>query len=131
MDANAILSALIGGKASRVFAKARNIDFVTSASVIEEIQEYIPVLAQEKKLDRKTMEAIFSLLPLEIVPKEAYNDHIPAASAMVGWRDPEDVELLALALAMGCPIWSNDNDLKELTGIKVYTTAEILQQITN
>ncbi|WP_279221023.1 PIN domain-containing protein [Desulfofundulus salinus] len=44
----------------------------------------------------------------------------------MGKRDPEDVELVALALALKCPVWSNDNDLVELKQIKTYTTAEML-----
>ena len=41
-----------------------------------------------------------------------------------GRRDPEGVELLALALHLSLPVWSNDDDF-ELTGIEWYTTAEL------
>ena len=48
---------------------------------------------------------------------------------MIGKRDPDDVELVALALALGCPVWSNDNDLVELKEIEVYPTAVMLKKL--
>ncbi|GAB6273561.1 MAG: PIN domain-containing protein [Peptococcaceae bacterium] len=129
VDANVVLSALIGGKANRVFAEAKDVKFVTTASVISEIKEYIPVLAKKKGLSKDVMEAAFSLLKLEVVSSETYSEQIPAAMILIGKRDPEDVEIVALALALKCTVWSNDNDLVELEQIKTYTTAEMLRLV--
>ncbi|RJQ24799.1 MAG: PIN domain nuclease [Peptococcaceae bacterium] len=126
VDANVILSALIGGKAGRVFVEANGIEFVTTSGVVGEILEYIPVLAQKKSLNRNIMETAFSLMTVEVIPDETYSGWIPAALDLIGKRDPDDVELVALALALGCPVWSNDNDLVELKELKVYTTAVML-----
>ncbi|KUK41323.1 MAG: putative ribonuclease VapC [Clostridia bacterium 62_21] len=120
MDANVVLSALIGGKASKVFAGAKGVEFITTANVVAEILEYVPVLARKKGLNREVMEAAFNLLGLEAVQEEIYSQQIPAALGLIGKRDPDDVELVALALALGCPVWSNDNDLVELKEIEVY-----------
>jgi predicted nucleic acid-binding protein len=53
----------------------------------------------------------------------------PTALGLIGERDPDDVELLALALAFDCPIWSNDNDLKDVAEAKVFTTAVMLRRL--
>ena len=129
MDANVVLSALIGGKAARVFVEAKALRFVTTAGVVGEVEEYIPVLAQKKGLSREVLEAAFSLLGLEVFKRETYSGLIPAAVDLIGKRDPVDVELVALALTLGCPVWSNDNDLVELKRIKTYTTAEMLRML--
>jgi predicted nucleic acid-binding protein len=42
--------------------------------------------------------------------------------------DPNDKDYFALALKLGCPIWSNDKELKKQGSVKVYTTEEILNQ---
>jgi len=126
VDANVILSALIGGKAIRVFIEAKELKFVTTDRVVGEVREYIPVLAKRKNLSRNVMEAVFSLLELEVVEKEAYLQHVPKALELIGRRDPDDADLVALALALNCPVWTNDNDLVELKEIKTLTTAEIL-----
>jgi predicted nucleic acid-binding protein len=47
------------------------------------------------------------------------------ARKRIGRRDPDDVELLALAIQLNVPLWSNDNDF-ENTGVVWYTTASLL-----
>jgi len=39
--------------------------------------------------------------------------------------DPKDVPYIALALKLGCAIWSNDKALASVAGIKVYSTQEL------
>ncbi len=41
-------------------------------------------------------------------------------------RDEHDIELLALAIKLHIPVWSNDGDFKS-SGIEVYTTARLLK----
>jgi predicted nucleic acid-binding protein len=43
-------------------------------------------------------------------------------------RDPEDADLLALALQLEIPVWSNDNDFKG-TGVRWYTTARLMKAL--
>ncbi len=43
-------------------------------------------------------------------------------------RAPDDVPLLALALAMGIPVWSNDDDFRT-AGVVWYTTARLLKKL--
>jgi predicted nucleic acid-binding protein len=54
-----------------------------------------------------------------------YEKSIPEARRRIGRRDPDDVDILALALHAGIPVWSNDNDF-EGTGVDWFTTAELL-----
>ena len=130
MDANAVLSATIGGKALEIFSRAQHLKFVTASSVVEEVRRYLPVLAKKKGLPLGLMEAVLDLLPLEVVPPEVYADRLEEANARIGWRDPADVPLLALAMALGCPVWSNDDDFADLEGVEVYTTAALLAELS-
>ena len=43
-------------------------------------------------------------------------------------RDEDDVELLALALKMKLPVWSNDSDYKN-AGTEVYAAARLLKKL--
>ena len=45
------------------------------------------------------------------------------AQRRIGDRDPEDADVLALALHLRVPVWSNDRDF-ERTGVERYTTAQ-------
>jgi len=46
----------------------------------------------------------------------------------IAWRDPDDAELLALALHFKVPLWSNDNDFEDC-GVEWFTTAELLRKL--
>jgi predicted nucleic acid-binding protein len=43
-------------------------------------------------------------------------------------RDPEDAHALALAWALGLPLWSNDRDF-EGQAVERYTTARLLHAL--
>jgi predicted nucleic acid-binding protein len=64
-----------------------------------------------------------------VVDQPIYFSALPAARKLIGKRDPDDVEILALALFMGIPLWSNDNDF-EKSGVEWYTTAELLRKLS-
>lgn len=62
---------------------------------------------------------------LQRFPRKVYAASLPDARKRIGRRDPDDVELLALALQLKLPVWSNDNDF-ENTGVVWHTTASLL-----
>ena len=45
---------------------------------------------------------------------------------LIGWRDPKDVPVLALALRLRLPVWTEDRDFENLPGVSVYKTADLL-----
>ncbi|RLG24822.1 hypothetical protein DRN85_07025 [Methanosarcinales archaeon] len=40
--------------------------------------------------------------------------------------DPDDIDLLALALKLNCPIWSQEKTFKSQSRIKVFSTSDLL-----
>ena len=121
-----ILSAVIGGRAGKPFLRPDRPEFVTTASVIGEVKEYIPVLCRKKRLNSDLAFAILRRLPVREVPEDEYSAFLPKAAELIGHRDPDDVHLTALALSLGCPVWSNDSDFKDIEGIAVYDTRDFL-----
>ncbi len=43
--------------------------------------------------------------------------------------DPDDIQYFALALKLGCPIWSNDKALKEQNTVEVISTGELIDNL--
>ena len=41
--------------------------------------------------------------------------------------DEKDAPILALAMQLGCPVWSNDRHFQRQTIVKVYTTEDIVK----
>ncbi|MCL5985974.1 MAG: PIN domain-containing protein [Actinobacteria bacterium] len=123
-DSNVVLSALIGGRALRVFAEA-NFVIITTEFNLNEVRQYTPALSKKYRIDQEVLDIQFRLLNLKPFPKEHYSKFISQASGLMAGRDPKDADLLALALKENIPIWSNDKDYQN-TGVKLLTTAELL-----
>lgn len=124
VDANPILSAVIGGSALKGFWDSRLL-LHTTVHTVGEVLEYLPRLAQRTGIPIQEALASLYLLPLTPHGRPFYRSKIAKASKLIGDRDPDDVDLLALALKLKIPIWTNDKDF-ENAGIATYTTAQLL-----
>ena len=124
-DANVLLSALIGGQAVRVLRHTAIEEILTTEATLAEVQEYAPLLAQKKRLPLDVVLLAAATLPVTTVPRSVFTSSLSEARRRIGRRDPDDVEILALALHLDVPVWSNDNDFED-TGIVWYTTAALL-----
>ena len=65
-------------------------------------------------------------LPVTVADRAEYRRQIAEAGRRMRRRDPNDVDVLALALHLKLPVWSNDNDF-EVGGIEWHPTAELLK----
>jgi predicted nucleic acid-binding protein len=63
---------------------------------------------------------------IKIAPFDRYCQKIKDASEIMKEIDEKDAPILALALLLCCPIWSNDKHFKRQKTTKVYTTADLL-----
>ena len=124
-DANVILSAVLGHAALRIFTRFQ-VKVVSTEGALAEVREYLPRFAQINKITPEVLEGQLRLLAIEVVPREKYKRRFKEAKRRIGKRDPDDVDLLALALSLRIAVWSNDNDFEEAR-VEWYTTAELLK----
>lgn len=127
VDANPILSAVIGGKARSVFLNAEHISFYTTLFNFKEVEKYIPTLASKRSLPLDDLYLALSTLPISVCDVEFYKDTLKKAESLIGERDPDDIHLLGLSLKLSCPIWSNDKDFDDV-GIKIYSTLALIRK---
>jgi predicted nucleic acid-binding protein len=127
-DANVLLSAVIGGRAKAVLEHPSVTEVLTAEATLAEVQEYATQLATKKRLSLDVVLLAVASLPVRLVERATYEKRIPEAKRRIGRRDPDDVEILALALHAGVPIWSNDNDFEGI-GVDWFTTAELLAKL--
>lgn len=66
--------------------------------------------------------------PVQIHERTEYADQIEKAGRLIAERDPEDVDVAALALKLNVPVWSNDNDFEAFPQGR-YTTAQLLRAL--
>lgn len=125
VDANPILSALLGGKAKRLFFECGFKEFAVADTVFHEVRSYVPRMAKKLGASPEFIFYALDLLPLTVYQPQAYRRSLKKAKIQIAHRDPRDVEVLALALELNWPIWTNDKDFEDAS-VETHTTAELL-----
>jgi len=129
VDANPIISALLGGAALRAFWNDAVKEWATTQFTVDEVLPYLSRLAGKIHVPEELIRLELELLPLTIYKRESYRDLISEAKRRIAERDLNDVDLLALALKLDYPIWTNDHDFEQ-TGPTLYTIATLLEVLS-
>lgn len=127
-DANALLSAVLGGRANLILQHPEVEEVLTTEETLDEVQEYALGLARKKRLHEDLVLLAVATLPVTVVERKTYASGIAEASRRIGSRDPDDIPILALALTLKVPLWSNDRDFKDV-GVEWYTTERLLRRL--
>ena len=127
-DANVLLSAVLGGRARLILESLQIDEVLTTESVLAEVREYAVVLAKKRNLPADILLLSVASLPVTIVERSAYGGSLALAKKRIGRRDPDDVEILALAIQFEIPIWSNDNDFED-AGVRWHRTEDLLREL--
>jgi predicted nucleic acid-binding protein len=125
-DSNVLLAAVARRAAWRVFESARDLLFVTTEMTIAEVHKYAPEFADRYGFEVEVLHEAIELLPVRRYAETMYGAYLAEANRLLAHRDPDDVHLLALALRLEVPVWSNDSDFRGLP-IEVFTTAQLLK----
>ena len=83
-------------------------EILTNEVTLAEVREYASQLAIKRRLAVDMVMLAVATLPVTTVARSEYSPCIAEARKRIGRRDPDDVELLALAMQRGIPVWSND-----------------------
>ena len=131
-DANAVVSALIGGRASVAFGSLSLPPVHAADAVRQEVLEWLPKLAAKRGLDLGLRLALFQLLPIRWADETEYELREAEARRRMRQRDEEDWPSVALALALSesrtVAIWTNDKDFG-VAGIETITTGKLLDRL--
>jgi predicted nucleic acid-binding protein len=127
-DANALLSAVLGGRARLILQNPEVDEVLTAEETLDEVQEYAPVLARKRRLYEDLVLLAVATLPVTVIERKNYASGIAEASRRIGHRDPDDIPILALAITLKVPLWSNDKGLED-AGVEWYTTERLLRRL--
>ena len=127
VDANILFSFFKKDSFTRRFILSHpEIELFTPLYVFDELEEH----KEEIKSKARIGDIVFELSKKElleyvtIVPLDEFEDSW--AEAKQTSPDPDDAEYLAVALSLGCAIWSKDRDLKEKQSrVKVFSTSDM------
>jgi len=125
VDSNVLFTFFWEKSTSRELFLKQDLELFSPELAIHEIDKYAQDIMRKAKLSRSEFEKIKGELEvlIEIIPLEEYSSFLERARRIC--PDPNDVDFVALALKLKCPIWSND---KELRGkdFRVWNTREVI-----
>jgi len=127
IDANILIRGTLGPRVRTLLGtNAGTMVFLAPQTVPDEAREHLEELIVSRRLERVATMAVLEelLLPVQIVGEEGYTAWRNEARARLRTRDMDDWPVLALALTVGCPIWTEDRDFFG-AGVATWTTDRV------
>jgi len=128
IDANILVRAVLGERVRAVIgAHAEDVSFFVPEVAYAEAEEHLATLVVKRGGNpEKALALLRSLRSLVVlIGSEVYGELETEARERLGARDPEDWPILASALALGCPIWTEDTDFFGC-GVATWTSDRVL-----
>jgi len=113
LDANILVRAVLGKRIREVIETyAEGVSFFVPEAAYTEAEEHLAALVIKRGGDPGKALALLRSLSrfVELIGSEVYGGFEAEARERLGQRDPEDWPILAAALALRCPIWTEDTD---------------------
>ncbi|MBI3208957.1 MAG: nucleotide-binding protein [Candidatus Solibacter usitatus] len=133
LDANILIRAALGSRVLSLLRKyAEHVEFLAPETAFEEAREKLPEILERRKLPVPPAMAILNQLTgvVQTVETETYQSFEYLARQRIAHRDEDDWPVLAAALALGCPIWTEDTDFFGC-GVATWTTDRVELYLSN
>jgi predicted nucleic acid-binding protein len=127
LDANILIRAVLG---KRVFALLEayedRIAFYTSDACLDDARKYVPALLSSRGDNPETGMAVLDRIGLlvQAVDEVLYRDFGQLAQERMDARDMDDWPVVAVALMLHVPVWTEDQDFFG-SGIATWTTDRV------
>jgi predicted nucleic acid-binding protein len=126
VDANILLSALLGGKPSIILFDGKY-QFVTTKFTLEEVKKYLPRLEKKIGIPKEELLSLLEDLPIKVYDRNFYRNKLKEARKMIYHIDKKDVDILALSLKLDCFLWSQDKDFEKCGFKKLLKTYNFIK----
>ena len=113
LDANILIRAVLGARVLFLLRKyAARVEFLAPDIAFEEAREKLPGILERRKVPVAPAMAMLDLVAglVQTVDAETYQGLEYLARQRMARRDEDDWPILAAALALDCPIWTEDTD---------------------
>ncbi len=127
LDANIIIRAVLGNKVrTLIIENIERVDFFTPDVCIADAQKYLPLLFEKRTMPAEPALILLNNLRslLHIVDELIYEREKEEAQLRIKNRDIRDWPIVATALTLNCPIWTEDQDFFG-TGVPTWTTDRV------
>ena len=128
LDANILIRYALGKRVPALLAAhTASCDFLAPDTAFAEARRNLPVILRARGKVSSVEVAVLAALDevtaiVTPVPASSYEPMRAPALARIGQRDPHDWPVLACALLLNCPVWTEEQDFFG-TGVATWTTA--------
>lgn len=116
VDANILIRAMLGVNVlSKLECHRDTVQFLTSETAYLELERHLPRVLNSKHPDPEWQRLVLEGIPLLrrlviAIPDSVFTSFEAVARERLRGRDEDDWHILALALALNGPIWTEDTD---------------------
>jgi len=113
LDANILIRGVLGSRVLFLLRKySQRVEFFAADSAFQEAREHLPIILGQRRVSVAPAIRALDLVAglVQAVEREAYAPFEAVARQRIASRDEDDWPTLASALALDCPIWTEDTD---------------------
>lgn len=125
LDANILIQAVLGRRVRGILeAYSDRVRFFATEAAFADAREYLPMLLRRRGIDVQAAMEVLDRIGAIVQPieMEEYREFEQLARQRV--RDVDDWQVLALALALNAPVWTEDADFFG-SGVATWTTDRV------
>lgn len=127
LDANILIRAVLGQRVRELIqAHATRVQFFAPDVAYADARKYLPALLEKRGVSVMPALQVLDALERIVHPMdmEVYGGLQQQALRRIEMRDADDWPVLACAMALGCPIWTEDADFFG-TGVATWTSDRV------
>lgn len=127
LDANILVRAVLGQRVRElILAHAQDVLLFAPDVAYADARKYLPDLLDKRGIAAGPAMNVLDRLEAVVRPLDAevYRSHQTAALQRIAQRDADDWPILACALALDCPVWTEDTDFFG-AGVATWTTDRV------
>ena len=127
LDANILIRAVLGKRVRELIVdSADRVQFFSPDVAYADARKYLPALLEKRGIQSESAMAVLDALETIVLPLElgVYADFKVQALQRIAMRDADDWPVLACAMTIACPVWTEDADFFG-TGVATWTTDRV------
>lgn len=127
LDANILICAVLGKRVRElIFDNVTTVKFFAPDVAYADARKYLPALLKKRGVDSSAAMLVLDRLEgvVQSIDAELYEGMQQPALQRIAVRDAEDWPVLACAMTLGCPVWTEDADFFG-TGVATWTSDRI------
>ena len=134
IDSNVLISALLRNGQTRHLLIRSGLELYMSDFVLNEFERHIDLFVKKTKLSRDVLRNVLQLLIEDIIIVETKEiiPHLSEAKLIMDSIDPDDIPILATALAISSDgIWTDDKHFQLQNIVPIWKTSDLIEKFEN